>query len=305
MTERIQMGLVAHKDGKIAVDEVQPYWNRAKAFDPGYSEPKASIKTPPLQPGQRYHKVIYIGILPGSVNNGQHHAFVDYVDENGTRVRDPHKRFKWGWKGMSLEEFFATGAIIVDKPDAEFGGNVALSAGQQAIVCAGPSLTNDPFGDGMAAEWVEGVHTAFPDLEKGNTRFHTSTLIVYTKAVWPGQATPVYTINAVATPPEGGEVAGDGQYEEGQVAQLEAAPNQGYRFVGWFEDGALISQIPAMSFTVLVNRNLEARFERRAEQPEIPTLSAQARTEVSFNKLDLQRAIDNTESDVVTIAFEA
>ena len=46
-------------------------------------------------------------------------------------------------------------------------------------------------------------------------------------------ATKIFNITAMATPPEGGTVAGAGQIQEGQTCTLVATPNTGYNFVNW------------------------------------------------------------------------
>ena len=43
-----------------------------------------------------------------------------------------------------------------------------------------------------------------------------------------------YTINAIASPAEGGEVFGCGTYAYDTTAALMAVPNEGYEFVGWY-----------------------------------------------------------------------
>lgn len=45
-----------------------------------------------------------------------------------------------------------------------------------------------------------------------------------------------YTITVVANPSDGGTVKGDGQYDSGATATLDAEPNSGYRFVSWSDE---------------------------------------------------------------------
>ena len=50
-----------------------------------------------------------------------------------------------------------------------------------------------------------------------------------------------YTIVAAASPAEGGTVTGGGTYAYGEVAELTAVPNEGYRFDGWYSEGNLVA----------------------------------------------------------------
>jgi GH18 family chitinase len=78
------------------------------------------------------------------------------------------------------------------------------------------------------------------------------------KAVWDSLNT-TYTITATAA--TGGTVTGSGSYVSGANVTLTAAPNSGYTFEGWYENGSKISNAGASyPFTVTEARILEARF---------------------------------------------
>jgi len=72
-----------------------------------------------------------------------------------------------------------------------------------------------------------------------------------------------YTVSAAPNNPSYGTVTGSGTYDYGSTATLTAAPNTGYKFVGWYEDGSQVSTATTYTFTVNDNRTLEARFESR------------------------------------------
>lgn len=80
-------------------------------------------------------------------------------------------------------------------------------------------------------------------------------------AVFQGGPTPHYNISATPNPAAGGSVSGAGSYEEGAQCTLIATPNDGYRFAGWYEGSTQVSANATLSFTVAMNRILEARFE--------------------------------------------
>ena len=70
-----------------------------------------------------------------------------------------------------------------------------------------------------------------------------------------------YTITATANPAEGGTVSGGGTYTYGQNCTLTATANEGYDFVNWTENGNVVSNDAAYTFTVTGNRALVANFE--------------------------------------------
>ncbi len=72
----------------------------------------------------------------------------------------------------------------------------------------------------------------------------------------------IFSIIAEANPTEGGSVNGAGTYNENTTATLKATANEGYKFVGWEENGNVESTDAEYSFTVKSNRTLVARFEK-------------------------------------------
>ena len=70
-----------------------------------------------------------------------------------------------------------------------------------------------------------------------------------------------YTISASANPTEGGTVTGMGSYLAGQTCTLTAIPNEGYSFVNWTNNGAIVSSNSTYTFNVAGNMALVAHFE--------------------------------------------
>jgi len=69
----------------------------------------------------------------------------------------------------------------------------------------------------------------------------------------------------VITPPEGGgSITGEGAYKEGDEVTLTAKLDEGYVFIGWYENGELVSKEPIYTFIADSDKNLEARFEKEA-----------------------------------------
>jgi hypothetical protein len=67
-------------------------------------------------------------------------------------------------------------------------------------------------------------------------------------------------ISVIADPMEGGSVSGDGMYEFGDVCTVVATPSNGYFFVNWTENGAVVSNDSSYSFVVMEDCALTAHF---------------------------------------------
>lgn len=80
-----------------------------------------------------------------------------------------------------------------------------------------------------------------------------------------GGPVPKHTVTLVANPVEGGTVSGGGQYDEGAQADIMATMNEGYNFVGWYENGERVSTNPHLSFEVEYDITIEARFVEDVE----------------------------------------
>ena len=69
------------------------------------------------------------------------------------------------------------------------------------------------------------------------------------------------SVNVTVNDEEAGSVVGAGDYCKSMVIRLLATPNRGYDFVGWKEDGEIVSTDSDYYFTLYGDRNLEAVFE--------------------------------------------
>ena len=65
-----------------------------------------------------------------------------------------------------------------------------------------------------------------------------------------------------------GNVSGSGTFEAGKRATLVATPDEGYQFVGWYDNdtGAQVASGTKYSITVDSNKSLTARFTAIPEQ---------------------------------------
>ena len=69
-----------------------------------------------------------------------------------------------------------------------------------------------------------------------------------------------YTISVVASPSDGGIVAGGGTYYYGDHCTITATPNNGYTFVNWTMNGTVVSDDPEYTFTVTQTATYTAVF---------------------------------------------
>ena len=67
-------------------------------------------------------------------------------------------------------------------------------------------------------------------------------------------------ITVTAHPNNGGTVTGEGSFLIGRSCTVTATPNEGYTFVNWTENGAVVSTGATYTFTVEGGRNLVANF---------------------------------------------
>lgn len=70
-----------------------------------------------------------------------------------------------------------------------------------------------------------------------------------------------YTVDVAVSPEGAGTVTGGGVYPAKNRVVVSAAPQPGYRFVGWMENGVQLSDQAAYTFEVTSDRHLTALFE--------------------------------------------
>lgn len=69
-----------------------------------------------------------------------------------------------------------------------------------------------------------------------------------------------YAISTSSNPTEGGFTTGDGLYDYGAQATINALPDVGYNFVNWTDGATTVSTTPEYSFTVTGNASFVANF---------------------------------------------
>lgn len=129
-----------------------------------------------LSPGTEYIAVIGLFHLSGAENRGNHHLYIDLVDQDGNRIYEPVHFFIWGWEDMTQEQAELTSPVRVDKPLNEPGANIGIQWGQ---VVFGFELARLP------ADRISGIHIRYGDTdEEGNHQGHHSHYVVLQKKVY-------------------------------------------------------------------------------------------------------------------------
>lgn len=72
----------------------------------------------------------------------------------------------------------------------------------------------------------------------------------------------VYSVSLTVEPNDGGTVSGGGNYSYNNIAILSAFPNEGWKFIGWFDINGLFSSELTFSLEVKENMSFIAKFEK-------------------------------------------
>lgn len=170
-------------------------YNARFLANPGQNDawPKYGVEVIPavVQPGQVYWRVIGIHHLLPEENMSNRNVFMDVLDEQGKRIKNPIIWAGWTWEGIQDHE--RADPTPLDKPDNETAGNISVGGNQKvAVWIKGRSRASNDKSD-----WVTGLHTGHPDEvlpdgRKLNTWGHHSFYVVFQRTVKTG---------AVETPP--------------------------------------------------------------------------------------------------------
>jgi len=132
-----------------------------------------------IDTSQPYYRCIGIHHLSPDENAGNHHVFLDVLDEQGQRMRQA--QIEWTWDGRKLTQ--PAPPVTINKADTEPGTNIAINWAQNISV----SILH------QHSDLVLNLHTrhpdeSSPDAENGNTRGHHSFYVVFQRQ--PGDDTP-------------------------------------------------------------------------------------------------------------------
>lgn len=183
-----EQAMVYFEEHGVALNQALKYWEEVGNPD----LPRPTIKPvdtlePPLvyglEDGDEYIAIIGLFHLTGGENWGNHHLYIDLIDENGERIytHDPPLYLYYGWEGMTREQERTTDPIRIDKPKFEPGANIGLKWEQ---ILNGFHINNIP------CDRFNGIHIRYGDLEPdgkpdpGNRRGHHSHYMVLQKRIF-------------------------------------------------------------------------------------------------------------------------
>ena len=132
-------------------------------------------------------------------------------------------------------------------------GGGRFDAGQACTVVATPA------GGSTFVGWKRGSASGETISTQASYTFAVESDISLV-AVFEGGSVPTYTINASASPADGGSVTGGGTKQLGSTCTLVATPASGKVFVAWREANQTVSTSASYTFEVTGNRTLVAVF---------------------------------------------
>ena len=146
---------------------------------------------------------------------------------------------------------YAPRSLVIQGPYASICTlDGALPAGMQFDEVEG-KISGSPTESGDFQFKVTATDFVNPDVEKNYTL----------RVAAAGAALPPSCLLDTAASPAGyGTTTGDGAFDPGQVATVNAAPEPGFRFVNWTDNGQVVSTNTSYSLTLDVNHSLVANF---------------------------------------------
>jgi hypothetical protein len=157
------------KQGEAVTNNATPYGVQIRPV----SDPNA----------QKYWRVVGVHHLTGSENMGNHHVYVDVLDEEGRRIN--------GSRLILTQDGAAPVFAVVDKPANEAGTNFPMWSSTRATVAV---------QDALPSEAVMGLRSDHADEGVGNTWGHHSFYIVFQRATKPAPDSGTTTGGGTTTP---------------------------------------------------------------------------------------------------------
>ena len=199
------------------------------------------------------------------------HGVGTYVDQNGNTNDLSTVLVVGKFLGAQMSAMAASAPIgLIDHlPDSEVGaayptrsvviaGDTNFVATSSGTLPAGMAF--DPaFGQVYGTPYESGVFTITVTATASNNPVLTKAypfMVAAAGVVLP----PHSSVDTSVSPTNGGTTAGDGVYTNGTAATVTAAPNAGYGFANWTENGLIVSTLASYTFTNIINQSLVANF---------------------------------------------
>lgn len=220
----------------------------------------------------RYEYYEYVGPYDDFSEPPTHEAFAQSVAKDGIHGTGTYSNTvvvgKFVGAQMSAMSVVPPIGLIDHLPDGQLG----VPYPTRSVVIAGDtnftaSLTG-ALPQGMffnaANGWVYGTPNnsgVFIVTVKASTTHGLSVTKTYPFLIGNGGVvTPHSSVDVAASDVRAGTAAGNGVYTNGTATTVVATPNQGFAFVNWTENDAVVSTSASYNFTNIVNRSLVANF---------------------------------------------
>ena len=151
--EIVSANVTAISSLESATDEVI---NDAKVYG-------VAIEPVDATPGTEFWRVVRVHHLTPEENKGNHHIYLDVLDEAGARIQGAQLRVTWDGGEQ---------VVTIDKPANEPGANFPMWKYQ---ICSVEAI-------GLPSDRVTNLHTGHPDEAPGNTLFHHSFAVTFQRA---------------------------------------------------------------------------------------------------------------------------
>ena len=186
--------------------------------------------------------------------------------------------------------------IAVSASDKVFGGSVTMAANDWTVITfSNPFVYDGTSNVVLVADDNTGSYTNSPHMScrvfnatsqaiyvySDNTNYNPNSPSSYTGTALSVKnqlivtKTPISTepvnITVSVSPVQAGTVSGGGEYAVGETCTVTVIPNTGYTFMGWTENGTVVSNDLSYSFTAVNDRNLVATFIQAVEIGEATT----------------------------------
>lgn len=139
--------------------------------------------------GETYWRLIGVHHLLPDENVSKHNIYIEALDEQGNRIKNPIAWAGWTWEGRRPNE--RADPVALDKPANETAGDIAIHFGQKASIWI-KGLNRD---GNDKSDRVENLHTAhadepLPDGRLLNTIGHHSFYVVFQRTRKSSAAVP-------------------------------------------------------------------------------------------------------------------
>ena len=162
---------------------------------------------------------------------------------------------------------------FVDVIDRDVTVNVELSRGSYTIVAtAGSGGSISPSGNVVVEHGSSKSFTITPDSgyeiddvlvdgsSVGKVSSYTFDNVTSDHTIEATFKKKTYTVSLSVNLPDSGILTGEGEYYHGETVNISAAANQGFKFVNWTENSAVISDSSDYSFEITSDRSFTANF---------------------------------------------